>query len=95
MNTDKRLTRSSTDKWLGGVCGGLAEYTGVDSTLIRLVTAVLVIVGVGTTLLVYLAAWLLMPQDTAFTAPPPPYQPPAPPATPPAQGPDAPPPPSP
>lgn len=58
----KKLTRSATDKWLGGVCGGLAEYTGVDATLIRLIAVVLVVVGVGTTLLVYLAAWLLMPQ---------------------------------
>ncbi|MCD9155274.1 PspC domain-containing protein [Aeromicrobium duanguangcaii] len=58
----KRLTRSTTDKWLGGVCGGLAQYTGVDANLIRLITVVLVVVGVGTTLLVYLAAWLLMPQ---------------------------------
>ena len=81
----KKLTRSTTDKWLGGVCGGLAEYTGVDVTIIRLITFVLVIVGVGTTLLVYLAAWLLMPEDTATgnwpapppggpTAPPPPSQ---------------------
>ncbi|SKB08202.1 PspC domain-containing protein [Aeromicrobium choanae] len=58
----KKLTRSTTDKWLGGVCGGLAEYTGVDATLIRIITVVLIVVGIGTTLLVYLAAWLLMPQ---------------------------------
>lgn len=61
----KKLARSTTDKWLGGVCGGLAEYTGVDATLIRIITIVLVVVGVGTTLLVYLAAWLLMPQAQA------------------------------
>lgn len=66
----KKLTRSSTDKWLGGVCGGLAEYTGVDATLIRIITIVLVVVGVGTTLLVYLAAWLLMPQAPDAWAPP-------------------------
>ena len=46
----KRLLRSSTDKWLGGVCGGLAQYTGVDVNLVRLITVVLVIVGVGTVL---------------------------------------------
>ncbi len=65
----KRLLRSSTDKWLGGVCGGLAQYTGVDVNLVRLITVVLVIVGVGTTFLVYLAAWLLMPLDTSITGP--------------------------
>lgn len=77
----KKLTRSRTDKWLGGVCGGLAEYTGVDATLIRLVTVVLVVVGVGTTALVYLVAWLLMPQSPALDpwAPPTTDGPPAPP----------------
>jgi phage shock protein C len=79
----KKLTRSATDKWLGGVCGGLAEYTGVDATLIRIITVVLIVVGIGTTILVYLAAWLLMPQAQVSqvwgppttdgpTAPPPP-----------------------
>jgi phage shock protein C len=59
----KRLTRSRNDKWLAGVCGGLAEYCGVDVKIIRVVTVALVLFGLGTTLLVYLAAWLLMPQE--------------------------------
>lgn len=80
----KKLTRSTTDKWLGGVCGGLAEYTGMDATIIRLITVVLVVVGVGTTLLVYLAAWLLIPEAT----PPNQWSPPT------TDGPPAPPPPS-
>ncbi|MBC9226196.1 PspC domain-containing protein [Aeromicrobium sp. 636] len=82
----KRLTKSSTDKWIGGVCGGLAQYTGVDANLIRLITVVLVVVGVGTTLLVYLAAWLLMPSDVTNQPYPPPPAP--------TDGPTAPPPPS-
>lgn len=81
----KRLTRSTTDKWLGGVCGGLAEYTGVDATVIRIITIALIVVGIGTTVLVYLAAWLLMPQDVTIQ----PY-----PQYPPPGGPDAPAPPS-
>lgn len=80
VNGPKKLTRSTTDKWLGGVCGGLAEYSGVDATLIRIITVVLVVVGVGTTLLVYLAAWLLMPQapEPSPWAPPTTDGPPAP-----------------
>ena len=35
MNTTKRLTRSSTDKYVGGVSGGLAEHVGIDPTLVR------------------------------------------------------------
>ena len=83
----KKLTRSTTDKWLGGVCGGLAQYSGVDATVIRIVTIVLVVFGLGTTVLVYLAAWLLMPQEevTYPTYPPPPA---------PGDGPTGPPPPS-
>ncbi|MGW4249057.1 PspC domain-containing protein, partial [Nocardia sp. NPDC004722] len=32
----KRLTRSSTDSWIGGVCGGLAEYLGWNANLVRI-----------------------------------------------------------
>ena len=37
---EKRLYRSRTDRMLGGVCGGIAEYFGVDPTLIRLLAVV-------------------------------------------------------
>lgn len=59
----KRLERSSTDKVLGGVCGGLAEYFGIDSTLVRIVAAALVIfTGVGP--IAYILAWILMPASS-------------------------------
>ncbi|NNG18204.1 PspC domain-containing protein [Naumannella sp. ID2617S] len=63
MNTTgKRLTRSSSDKMLGGVCGGLAQYFGVDATIVRLVTAaVILFTGVGP--IAYLLGWILMPTD--------------------------------
>ncbi len=56
----KRLYRSTQDKKLAGVCGGLAEYFGVDSTLIR-VAAVLLIAADGIGLIAYLLAWIIMP----------------------------------
>lgn len=56
----KRLYRSTQDKKLTGVCGGLAEYFGVDSTLIR-VAAVLLIAADGIGLIAYLLAWIIMP----------------------------------
>lgn len=64
MNTNgKTLARSSTDKMLGGVCGGLANYLGVDSTIVRLVTAaVILFTGIGP--IIYLIAWLVMPSAT-------------------------------
>jgi phage shock protein PspC (stress-responsive transcriptional regulator) len=52
--------RSSTDKKIAGVCGGFAEYFGLDSTLIRLVWLLAVVIG-GTGLLVYIIAWIVMP----------------------------------
>ena len=55
-----RLTRSTSDRWLTGVCGGIAEYTGIDATIIRLAVAVLVLMG-GTGACAYLVAWLLIP----------------------------------
>ncbi|WP_232661685.1 PspC domain-containing protein [Pseudonocardia sp. TRM90224] len=57
-----RLHRSRTDKMLGGVCGGLAESLGVDSTLIRIGLFALTVLGVGTGVVVYVAIWALAPE---------------------------------
>ena len=59
-NAPKRLTRSQTDRMIGGVCGGLAEYTGIDATLWR-AAAVLVTVLGGAGIPVYLLLWVLLP----------------------------------
>lgn len=59
-----RLMRSATDKKIAGVCGGLGEYFGVDSTAIRLLWLVLSILPgalVGG-VIAYLAAWIVMPR---------------------------------
>jgi phage shock protein C len=56
------LRRSRDDRILGGVCGGLGRYFGVDSTLVRLAFVVLTVAG-GGGILVYLVAWLLMPEE--------------------------------
>ena len=59
-NMEKKLYKSRTDKKLCGVCGGLAEYMECDPTIIRLIT-VLLTLGFGTGLLVYLIAAIIMP----------------------------------
>lgn len=57
------LTRSSSEKILGGVCGGLARYLNVDVALVRVVMALVVFfTGIGP--LVYIALWLLLPLDS-------------------------------
>ena len=60
----RRLTRSNTDKKIAGVCGGLAEYFGVDATPIRLLWLALSILpgAIIGGLVVYLVAWLVMPR---------------------------------
>lgn len=63
----KKLTRSSDDKWLAGVCGGLAEYTGIDANLVRLVVAVTTVLGAGSVAIAYLVAWVIMPKPAPST----------------------------
>lgn len=59
---DKKLRLSQTDKKIGGVCGGLAKFLGIDSTAVRVAMALLVLVG-GMSLLVYLIMWLIIPDE--------------------------------
>lgn len=61
---EKKLRKSATDKKLCGVCGGLAEYFGMDSTLVRL-AIVLLVVFAGTGILAYIIAALVMPNAEA------------------------------
>ena len=56
------LRRSRSDRWLGGVCGGLAQITDVAGWIWRL-GFVLLVLCAGTGLLVYLLLWVLVPED--------------------------------
>lgn len=58
---EKKFYLSTTDKKIGGVCGGLAEYFGIDSLLIRLAFFLLIwCAGIG--LPTYLILWMLAPK---------------------------------
>jgi len=61
----KPLERSTRDKWIGGVCGGLGHYFDIDPTIVRLIFLV-AFFGFGTGLLVYLVLWVVMPQSTTI-----------------------------
>jgi phage shock protein C len=65
-----RLMRSITDKKIAGVCGGIAEYLDFDSTIVRLVWVLLIILPVPfmPAFLGYFVAWLVMPKAPGFTA---------------------------
>jgi phage shock protein PspC (stress-responsive transcriptional regulator) len=58
----RRLERSRSDRWLTGVCGGLGAYFGLDPILFRIAFIVLTVAG-GAGLWLYLAAWLLLPEQ--------------------------------
>ena len=57
---EKKMYKSSTDKKLAGVCGGIAEYFNIDSTLVRLGWVVFSLLG-GSGLLAYIIAAIIMP----------------------------------
>ena len=57
-----RQRRSRGDRWLGGVCGGLAVATGVESWIWRLIVVALALFG-GTGVLLYLLLWIFVPSD--------------------------------
>lgn len=61
----KRLTRSTTDRMIAGVCGGVARYFGIDSTLVRILW-VLFALGGGSGVLVYIICALLIPEEPTW-----------------------------
>jgi phage shock protein PspC (stress-responsive transcriptional regulator) len=58
----KRLERKVSGRWLAGVCAGIADYAGVDPTLVRLAFAVLTFFG-GVGPIAYLIGWALIPEE--------------------------------
>ena len=57
----KRLYRSRKDQVIGGVCGGIAEYFGVDAVLVRLLAVLAVLFG-GGGVLAYVIMWIIVPE---------------------------------
>jgi phage shock protein PspC (stress-responsive transcriptional regulator) len=62
QNMERKLRLSNDDRKIGGVCGGLAKFLGLDSTLVRVAIALLTFVG-GMSLLVYLIMWMIIPRE--------------------------------
>lgn len=61
---DKKLYLSDTNKKIGGVCGGVAEYFSIDPTLVRIIWILSALLH-GAGLIVYLAAWIIMPRRSS------------------------------
>lgn len=56
------LRRSRSNKFIGGVCGGIEEATGFDANVMRILFVALGLVTAGTALLIYLLLWLVIPE---------------------------------
>lgn len=61
-NNYRRLMRSTTDRRIAGVCGGLAKYTNTDPTVVRILFLLSIIFG-GFGIWAYLVVWLIAPED--------------------------------
>jgi len=56
-----RLYRDSSDKFLGGVCAGIANYMNVDPAIVRLIFAIITFGGFGMGILIYILLWIILP----------------------------------
>ncbi|GIO15941.1 hypothetical protein J19TS2_54960 [Cohnella xylanilytica] len=65
----RKLYRSSRDSKIFGVCGGLAEYLGVDATLLRILLIVVAVFSAGSIVLVYILAGFIIPREPQFGGP--------------------------
>ena len=62
-NETKVLVRSRKGRMVAGVCAGLAEYFGMDVTLVRVIVAVIAVITGGAGVLAYLVAWAIIPEE--------------------------------
>ncbi len=62
-----KLRRSRTDRSIAGVCGGLAEHFGIDSSLLRLITLLLILFG-GLSIWIYVILWIVIPEAPSQSA---------------------------
>jgi phage shock protein C len=61
--TYKQLRRSHSDRMLGGVCGGIARYLGVDLVAVRVGYAIVAVITGGAALIAYPILWIVMPEE--------------------------------
>lgn len=67
---EKRFTRSTADRIVAGVCGGVGHYFGIDPTFVRLGFAAALLLSLGSPLLLYLLLWAIVPREDALDVAP-------------------------
>ncbi|WP_221651170.1 MULTISPECIES: PspC domain-containing protein [Bacteroides] len=63
MSNERKLTRSRSDRMLAGVCGGLAQFFGLDTSLVRIAYAILTIFTAFAGVPVYILMWIIIPEE--------------------------------
>jgi phage shock protein C len=64
-----RLYRSRSDRWLGGVLGGLGVYLGIDPLLLRVAVILLTVLGAGALVPAYIVMWVIVPEEPLVATP--------------------------
>jgi phage shock protein C len=67
-NGTKILVRPQKGRMVAGICSGIADYFGLDVTLVRVIMAVVSVITVGVGVLAYLAAWMIIPEEGEKTS---------------------------
>ena len=67
-NGTKVLVRDRKGRMVAGVCAGVAQYFGLDVTLVRVIVAVVSVITGGAGVLAYLAAWVIIPGEGEKTS---------------------------
>jgi phage shock protein C len=62
-NGQKKLIRPKDGRMIAGVCAGVGQFFGIDANLVRIVFAVLTVFSAGAAALVYLLAWVVVPEE--------------------------------
>lgn len=59
----EKLKLSNDDKWIAGVCGGIAKKFGIDSDVLRIITVILFLCPYVPVVLIYIILWIIMPEN--------------------------------
>lgn len=65
-NNQKQFKRSLNDRMLAGVCGGLAQYLGLDPSLVRIVYAILTVFTAFAGVIIYILMWIIVPEEKSI-----------------------------
>ena len=62
MAKNKKLLRSTKNRMVAGVCGGIGDYFSVDPTVIRLAWVIFTLISMGAGIIAYIIAWIIVPE---------------------------------